>query len=71
LRGRRIDGITGCSRHGFHVAFADGEVWLLKNGTPVQAVAKLMTFDLASVYDRKDVLSRYKIDSTAAFSEEQ
>lgn len=48
--------IQGVAQRGFHIAFADGSVWLLRNGTRLEKVVKLCRVAEAKNYDREQLL---------------
>ena len=52
-------GISGRIAGGFHVIFADGELWFLGNEVPFATLQKLFTVDGAMKNDRQDLLGRY------------
>lgn len=45
---------------GFHVAFADGEVWFLGNDTPFDVLGRFLTVDGAYQHDRDIDLAQYR-----------
>jgi prepilin-type processing-associated H-X9-DG protein len=55
------DGKGISSRHagGFHVVFADGQVWFLSDKTPFETLRKLFTVADASTYNREDLLGPF------------
>ncbi|MEQ8786650.1 MAG: hypothetical protein RIC55_10140 [Pirellulaceae bacterium] len=57
--GRRIGGNFP---QGFHVAFADGEVWFLRADVPYQRLAKFLTKSSAKAHRREAVLEPYMLD---------
>ena len=52
-------GIAGNFKHGFHVIFADGEVWRIKHTVPFEELEKFFTLESAKRYDREEVLGPY------------
>ncbi len=48
------------SPHGFHVCFADGEVWRLGRATPVASVGMFLTVSGSKSHDRDVVLGDYR-----------
>jgi Protein of unknown function (DUF1559) len=52
-------GISSHHAAGFHVAFADGSVWYLKNNVPFEELSKFFTVAGAKEYDRDTVLTPY------------
>ncbi|MBS0266410.1 MAG: hypothetical protein JSS02_31050 [Planctomycetes bacterium] len=53
-------GISGQSPLGFHVAFADGEVWLLSNDTPFEDLSRFFLVNEANRLDREIVLGKFR-----------
>lgn len=49
----------GGHRKGFHVGFADGQVWLIGNDVPFELLRKFFTIDGAQRLDRDTVLGPY------------
>ena len=56
------EGISGTCPGGFFVGFADGEVWMLRNDTPFEKLARFFTMDGARQHDRDAVLGPYHIE---------
>jgi hypothetical protein len=54
-------GISSRYRYGFHVIFADGEVWGLSHDTPFEELEKFFTIDGAKQHDRDIVLRPYVV----------
>lgn len=54
--------IHGVAQRGFHVAFSDGSVWLLRNGTRLANVLKLCRVTDAKQYDREELLATDTLD---------
>lgn len=54
-------GISGISRGGFHVGFADKTVWFLSNDTRFEDLAKFFTVESAKRHDREEVLGKYRV----------
>jgi hypothetical protein len=52
-------GISGETALGFHIAFADGEVWLLSYDTPFAELSKFFLADNARHLDRDAILGKY------------
>jgi hypothetical protein len=46
---------------GFHVAFADTEVWFLDNDIPRDLLAKFCTIEGAKELDRDEVLGEWRL----------
>ncbi len=55
-------GISSRYPGGFHVLFADGDVWFLSNKIPFETLKKLFTVENAKKYDREKLLGPYIID---------
>lgn len=53
-------GISGETSLGFHVAFADGEVWRLSHDTPFEKLSEFFLADDAKRQSRDDVLGGYR-----------
>lgn len=51
----------GAEGDGFHVLFADGEVWFLSPDVPVSELKNLCTIEGAKKHDREQVLGRYVV----------
>jgi prepilin-type processing-associated H-X9-DG protein len=56
------------SRHsgGFHVLFADGNVWFLSKDTPFRKLQEFFTIEGAKRQNREDILGEYAITKTNA-----
>lgn len=52
-------GIAGHTNRGFHVMFADGQVWRIEHTVPFEELEKFFTLDSAKQYDREKVLGPY------------
>jgi hypothetical protein len=52
----------GLDGDGFHVVFADGQIWLLSPDVPLGDVKKFFTIDGARKHDREQLLGRYAIN---------
>lgn len=52
-------GISGHTKYGFHVLFADGEVWRIKHTIPFEELEKFFTQESAKRHDREKVLGPY------------
>ncbi|MGD9128409.1 MAG: hypothetical protein PVH19_13620 [Planctomycetia bacterium] len=52
-------GISGHTSRGFHVIFADGELWRIKHTVPFEELEKFFTLTSAKKYDREKVLGPY------------
>jgi hypothetical protein len=50
----------GLDGDGFHVAFADGEVWFLSRDVPMANLRPFFTLDGARKHDREDILGPYR-----------
>lgn len=57
----RNNPISGIHGSGFHVLFADLDVWFLSNKTPFDDLSKFLTITNATNYDRHQVLGKYRI----------
>jgi hypothetical protein len=57
----RETGIGDPNRTGFHVGFADGEVWHLTNDVPFHEFRKFCTVSGARRHDRTALLARYRL----------
>lgn len=58
-----VDGrICGVFRAGFHVAFADGEVWYLRHSVPFEDLRKFFTVREARAFRREEVLAPYRVN---------
>lgn len=55
-------GISSAHESGFHVVFADGTVWYLRNDTPFEELAKFFTVEGAKANDRDRALRSYLHD---------
>jgi hypothetical protein len=53
--------VQGVEGDGFHVFFADGQVWFLSADVPLEEVKKFMTIDSAKNHDREQILGRYAL----------
>ena len=53
-------GISSIHRTGFHVGFADGEVWYLRNDCPFAELSKFFTIAGAKAHDRQTCLGPYR-----------
>ena len=45
---------------GFHVLFADGQIWFLSASVPLEELQKFFTLDGAKTHDREQVLGPYR-----------
>lgn len=54
-------GISSRFTEGFHVGFADGEVWFLSNEVGFERLAKFFTIDGASAHDRERELAPFRL----------
>jgi len=54
-------GISSRYPGGFHVLFADEEVWFLSNKVPFELLARFFTVDGAKQFDREQVLTPFLI----------
>jgi hypothetical protein len=52
-------GISSLHRGGFHVVFADGEVWFLSNSIPFETLAAFFTIEEAARHNRDELLGMY------------
>ena len=52
-------GISSKHEGGFHVIFADGQVWFLSEKVPFQVVRKFFTVEEAAKHDREELLGPY------------
>jgi hypothetical protein len=55
-------GVAGVHPYGFHVIFADGSVWRLRNDTPFEELAKFFTIESAKRHDREQELGSFRVD---------
>jgi hypothetical protein len=57
------DGAGISSRHtsGFHVAFADGDVWFLSHKTPFATLKRFLTIKEAAQSDREELLGPHRV----------
>jgi hypothetical protein len=63
LQSERADEIATPSCHrGYHVGFADGEVWLLSSDTPQRSLAEMALVKRDMGRSRERVLGRYVIE---------
>jgi hypothetical protein len=53
-------GISGETSLGFHVAFADGEVWRLSHDTPFEKLSRFFLAEDAERLSRDEVLGKYR-----------
>jgi len=53
-------GISGETSLGFHVAFADGEVWRLSHDTPFEELSRFFVAEDAKRLDREAILGKYR-----------
>jgi hypothetical protein len=53
--------VQGVEGDGFHVFFADSEVWFLSADVPLEDVKKFMTIESAKRHDRGQILGRYAL----------
>jgi hypothetical protein len=53
--------VHGVDRDGFHVLFADEQVWFLSAAVPVEAVRPFFTMDGAKTHDREQRLGPYAL----------
>ena len=51
--------VHGLDGDGFHVLFADGQVWFLSADVSLEEVKKFLTIDSAKHHDREQILGRY------------
>jgi len=59
-----INGAAGISSRyqaGFHVLFADGDVWFISHSVPFETLAKFLSVDDAEKHDRQQVLGEYRL----------
>src|SRR5262249_46601631 len=61
-------GISGVLARGFHIGFADGQVWYLFNTIPFDELAEFFTIDGAKIHDRESVFGPYAITRDKRFS---
>jgi len=54
-------GISGTSPGGFFVGFADGEVWKLRNDTPLSTLRKFFTVSGSKSHNRDKLLAEYRL----------
>jgi hypothetical protein len=52
-------GISSRNTAGFHVIFADGQVWFLANEVPFETLKKFFTLDQANQHDREELLGPF------------
>ena len=64
-------GISGTTKEGFHVCFADGEVWLLNFDTPFDVLEKFFTIESARTNNREAMLGKHRIGSALQFSNQK
>jgi hypothetical protein len=55
-------GISSRYRDGFHVLFADGEVWFISNRVPFQTLEMFFTLTGAEAHDRENALGPFLLD---------
>jgi hypothetical protein len=60
-------GISGVLARGFHVGFADAQVWYLSNKVPFDDLSKFFTIEGAKAQDRDEVLGPYVLTRDAQF----
>jgi hypothetical protein len=53
--------VHGVDREGFHVLFADGQVWFLSADVPLEEVQKFFTIEGARKHDREQILGPYDL----------
>jgi len=53
-------GISGETSLGFHVAFADGEVWRLSHDTPFEKLSRFFLAEDAKRLNRDEILGEYR-----------
>jgi len=54
-------GISSKYRDGFHVVFADGEVWFISKKVPFELLRKFFTIEEAAKHNRDELLQEYAI----------
>ena len=62
INGAAGRGISSLHATGFHVLFADAEVWFLSNELPFKQLSKFFTVAGAMANDRDKILRPYLID---------
>ena len=63
INGQDGRGISACCSQGFHVLFADGNVWVLSQNVPFEELEKFFTVEGARNHDREAVLTPYCVSS--------
>ena len=53
--------ISGAMNGGFHIIFADLEVWFISNETPFDSLSKFFTISSATEFDRNEILGKHRI----------
>jgi hypothetical protein len=53
--------VHGPDGDGFHVLFADGQIWFLSPSVPLEELQKFFTLDGAKAHDRDQVLGAYAL----------
>jgi hypothetical protein len=53
--------VYGLDGDGFHVLFADGQIWFLSSDVPLEKVQKFFTIDGAKKHDREQTLGPYAL----------
>jgi hypothetical protein len=54
-------GISSRNECGFHVIFADGQVWFLSEKVPFESLKKFFTTAEAKWHDREEVLGQFAL----------